>query len=137
MKTLLAVFTLVLVATTSVQAQTKWLTNHKEAMSIAEAQNKHILVFASDDFDSEGIINDELFNSEAFKTIQSNFVFLQLNVTTDSYNKRLAAHYSGVKTYPVLALIDKKGNPLGKSLHVFTTDHIQKFITVLKANIKA
>jgi len=137
MKKILALLMLVVSLSSTAQITENRLTNHKEAISIAESQNKNILIFALENSNVEAykILETELFNSEAFKAIQANFIFLELDVNADTYNKRLAAHYSGVKSTPVLALIDQKGNPIGQSLSDFNKESIQKFISFLKANI--
>ena len=138
MKKIILLMALTISVSAFAQKNTTWFTNHKEAISIAESQNKNILVFAFKNLDTETseVLQNALFNSEDFNTLASHFVFLKLDVNSDSYNKRLAAHYSGVKTLPVIALIDNKGNRIGTSLKTISHHNIQNFIKFLKDNIE-
>lgn len=134
MKKIFMILALLFSLSATSQIKKEWLSNHKEAMSIAETKAQHILVFAFDTTNSETykLLQAELFGSEDFQDLQSNFIFLKLDLNSDTYNQRLATHYTGVKSIPALALIDKKGNRIGSSLSSITAENIQKFISFLK-----
>ena len=121
----------------SLQAQ-NWLTSRKEAVTIATNESKQIIVYASENFESEEgkLIENELFNSETFNAIASNFVFLKLDIKKDITNRRWAIHYSGIKSVPFVTLIDTSENAVGPALSRINSENIQAYISYLKDSIK-
>ena len=132
---------LLLIVSVHLSAQTdtqKWLTNYKEAIKISETLNNPILVFVTDNTSVESykILQEQVFSSEDFKKYASSFVLLKLDITTDSYNKRLGSHYTKSNAVPALALVDKKGNTIGTALTEINSTTISDFMTFLKTKTK-
>lgn len=132
---------ILLIVSVNLYAQTEtqnWLTDYKEAFKVSETLKNPILVFVTDNTSGEKytVLQDQVFNSENFKKYASSFVLLKLDISIDSYNKRLASHYTKSNVVPALALIDEKGNTIGKVLTEINVNNISEFITFLKTQTK-
>ncbi|WP_152611321.1 thioredoxin family protein [Psychroserpens mesophilus] len=139
MKNLTIIFLLIVSVNLSAQTKTQnWLTDYQEATKTSETRNNPILVFVTDNTNSEkfNLLQDEVFNSEIFKRYASSFVLLKLDVTSDSYHKRLASHYTKSNNVPALVLIDDKGNSIEKALTEINSKNISEFMAFLKTKTK-
>jgi len=139
MKKLAIIILLIVSVNLSAQTNTqKWLTDYKEAIKVSETQNNPILVFVTDNATGESydILQDQVFDSENFKRYASSFVLLKLDISADSYHKRLASHYTKSNAVPALALIDEKGNTIDKALTEINSKNVSDFMTFLKTKTK-
>lgn len=132
---------LLLIVSVNLSAQTdtqNWLTDYKEAIKTSETLNNPILVFVTDNTlgESYKTLQEQVFNSENFKKYASSFVLLKLDITIDTYNKRLGSHYIKSNAVPALALVDEKGNTIGKTLTEINSKTVSEFITFLKTKTK-
>ncbi|WP_456442161.1 thioredoxin family protein [Psychroserpens sp.] len=132
---ILFIFSINLSAQTDTQ---NWLTDSKEASKASETLNNPILVFVTDNATGESydILQDQVFASEDFKRYASSFVLLKLDISSDSYNKRLASHYIKSDHVPALALVDEKGNTIEKALTEINSKNVSEFMTFLKTKTK-
>ena len=139
MKKLTVIFLFVFSINISAQTDTQnWLTDYKEASKASETLNNPILVFVTDNASGESydLLQDQVFNSENFKRYASSFVLLKLDISSDSYNKRLASHYAQSDNVPALALVDEKGNTIEKALTEINSKNVSEFMTFLKTKTK-
>ena len=139
MKKLTVIFLFVFSINLSAQTDTQnWLTDYKEASKASETLNNPILVFVTDNASgvSYDLLQDQVFNSENFKRYASSFVLLKLDISSDSYNKRLASHYAQSDNVPALALVDEKGNTIEKALTEINSKNVSEFMTFLKTKTK-
>ena len=139
MKKLAIIVLLIVSANLSAQTIThNWLTDNKEAIKASESLNNPILVFVTDNVSGEiyDTLQNQVFNSESFKRYASSFVLLKLDISADSYNKRLASHYTKSDKVPALALIDEKGNTIEKALTEINSNTISEFMAFLKTKTK-
>ncbi len=139
MKKLAIIVLLIVSANLSAQTIThNWLTDNKEAIKASESLNNPILVFVTDNVSGEiyDTLQNQVFNSESFKRYASSFVLLKLDISADSYNKRLASHYTKSDKVPALALIDEKGNTIEKALTEINSNTISEFMNFLKTKTK-
>lgn len=139
MKKLTIIILLIVSVNLSAQTNTKnWLTDFKEATKASETLKNPILVFVTDNTSGENytILQDQIFNSENFKKYASSFVLLKLDISTDSYNKRLASHYTKSDAVPALALVDEKGNTIEKALTEINSKTVSEFLIFLKTKTK-
>ena len=139
MKKLTVIFLFVFSINLSAQTDTQnWLTDYKEASKASETLNNPILVFVTDNASGESydLLQDQVFNSENFKRYASSFVLLKLDISSDSYNKRLASHYAQSDNVPALALVDEKGNTIEKALTEINSKNVSEFMTFLKTKTK-
>ncbi|WP_431136823.1 thioredoxin family protein [Psychroserpens mesophilus] len=139
MKTLTVILLLIVSVNLFAQNDTQnWLTDYKEAFKASETLNNPILVFVTDNTIGEeyNLLQNQVFNTEDFKKYVSSFVLLKLDVSTDSYHKRLASHYTKNNDVPALALIDKKGNTIENALTEINSESISEFMTFLKTKTK-
>ena len=139
MKKIAVIILLIVSVNLSAQTDTqKWLTDYKEATKVSETLNNPILVFVTDNTSGESydILQDQIFNSENFKRYASSFVLLKLDISTDSYNKRLAFHYTKSEAVPALVLIDEKGNTIEKALIEINSKNVSEFMIFLKTKTK-
>jgi len=132
---------LLLIVSVNLSAQTdmqNWLTDYKEAIKISETLNNPILVFVTDNTSGESYttLQEQVFDSENFKKYTSSFVLLKLDITTDTYNKRLASHYTKSNAVPALALVSEKGNTIGKTLTEINSKTVSEFMTFLNTKTK-
>jgi len=132
---------LLLIVSVNLSAQTdtqNWLTDYKEAIKTSETLNNPILVFVTDNTlgGSYKTLQEQVFNSENFKKYASSFVLLKLDITIDTYNKRLGSHYTKSNAVPALALVDEKGNTIGKTLTEINSKTVSEFMTFLKTKTK-
>ena len=118
------------------QQNVKWIDNNQQAIISAEDQGKNILVLIYEDsMNNVPMLNEQLFETESFKKIQSKFIFLKVDSSSSDYNTRLAEHYTaGIKDRPVLTLVDSRGNLIGNPLHFFSEDSIRSFLKLLTDN---
>ena len=139
MKKIAIIVLLIFSANLSAQTNTQnWLTDYKEAIKASELLNNPILVFVTDNTSVEvyDTLQNQVFNSENFKRYASSFVLLKLDISVDSYNKRLASHYTKSDKVPALALIDEKGNTIEKALTEINSNTISEFMNFLKTKTK-
>lgn len=139
MKKIIAIILFAFCANLSAQTNTlNWLTDYKEALKTSEKHNNPVLVFVEDDSNAKSyeVLKDQVFNSKAFKSYTSSFILLNLNTTTNSYNKRLAKHYAKSDAVPALVLVDENGNTIGKALTEFSSESISEFMSFLKTKTK-
>ena len=139
MKKLTVIFLFVFSINLSAQTDTQnWLTDYKEASKASETLNNPILVFVTDNASgvSYDLLQDQVFNSENFKRYASSFVLLKLDISSDSYNKRLASHYAQSDNVPAIALVDEKGNTIEKALTEINSKNVSEFMTFLKTKTK-
>lgn len=132
---------ILLIVSVNLTAQTesnKWLTDYKEAIKTSKTLNNPILVFVTDNTSGEiyNLLQDEIFNSVEFKRYATSFVLLKLDVSIDSYNKRLAFHYTKSEVVPALALVDETGNTIEKALTEINSKSVSDFMTFLKTKTK-
>ncbi len=134
MKKLIVIILLAFCANLSAQTKnTDWFSDYKEAINSSETLSLPMLVFITDNSEDESykLLQEEVFNSEDFKTIASNVVLLKLNTSENPYHKRLAKHYSKRDDVPALALIDESGNTIGKALTEISAKSISDFLKFL------
>ena len=139
MKKLTIIFLLIVSVNLSAQTDTQnWLTDYKEAIKSSETLNNPILVFVTDNTSGENynLLQEQVFNSENFKRYMSSFVLLKLDISSDSYHKRLASHYTKSDNVPALVLIDEKGNTIEKALTEINSKNISEFMAFLKTKTK-
>lgn len=119
-------------------AQTKntdWFSDYKDAIKSSESLSLPMLVFIIDNSEDKSykLLQEEVFNSEDFKTIASNVVLLRLDTSANPYHKRLAKHYSKRDVVPALALVDESGNTIGKALTDINAKTISDFLKFLNS----
>jgi thioredoxin-related protein len=139
MKKIAIIILLIVSINLSAQNDTQnWLTDYKEAIKVSETKNNPILVFVTNNTSGEryDLLQNDVFNSNEFKRYASSFVLLKLDISTDSYHKRLAAHYTKSNSVPALALVDKNGNTIDKALTEINSKNISEFMTFLKTKTK-
>ncbi len=123
-----------------------WQTDFTTAKEIASQENKPIvLVFQGSDWCAPCIKLDlEIWSTDTFKAYaKDNYVMLQadfprkkknaLSETQSKANAKLAETYNQEGMFPLVVILDKKGNVLGKTSYKKTTpkdyiEEINKFI---------
>jgi thioredoxin-related protein len=141
MKTLI----LLLLVTFSVNSQ-NWITDFSIAKAVASKENKPIiLVFQGSDWCAPCIkLNQEVWNTEIFKKYASeHYVMLQadfprkkknaLSYNQSSANAKLFEAYNKNGIFPLVVVLDIKGNKLGETSYKKSTpqryiDEINSFI---------
>ena len=111
----------------SVNAQ-EWMTDLEEAKKIATEQNLKILIsFQGSDWCAPCIkLNKEILSSEAFVTYaKSHFVMVKadfprrkknkLSAAQQKKNNQLAEKYDKQGIFPLVVMLDKNGNVLGRT----------------------
>lgn len=130
--------------TVTVSAQnSKWQNALNEAKTEAQAKNKMILVYLTneDSKSEEQQLERQLFDSPTFKGISSNYVLLRLKASkarrnsskTDIYETRLKKIYNHHNTFPMIVLADALGNRTGISLSDVSDSAITEFLTKLQS----
>lgn len=123
-----------------------WQTDFTEAKEIASHENKPIvLVFQGSDWCAPCIkLNLEIWSTDTFKAYaKDNYVMLQadfprkkknaLSETQTKVNAALAEAYNKEGMFPLVVVLDNKGNVLGKTSYKKTTpkayiEELNKFI---------
>ena len=117
----------------SLSAQ-KWLTNIDQAEENAQKQNRNIiLVFQGSDWCAPCIkLEKEIWSTDEFKSYaKDHFVLLKadfprkksnkLDKTQQELNNQLAEKYNNDGFFPLVVVLDKNGNVLGKTGYKKTT----------------
>ena len=115
---------LLFAATTAHAGKDGWLTNFDEALALAKAEGKHILVeFQGSDWCPPCIkLNNEVLTQDAFKALaESSLVLVDADFPRRSklpeaqqvHNDELARKF-GVQYFPTVLILDGEGNVLDK-----------------------
>ncbi|MBR9915527.1 MAG: hypothetical protein GYB32_11990 [Algicola sp.] len=134
------VFIVVLAVATQLNAQDQlpWLTNHDTALKLAKAEQKPLLVYVTNGVKTpaSALLNDQIFNTDTFKKLQSKVILLQLEVPSMEHaNYRLGIHYTKKTTTPGLGLVDADGDTIGEPLADITPESAKSFLLFLKSKL--
>ncbi len=124
-----------------------WQTNFESAKKSAIENNKSIiLVFQGSDWCAPCIkLDNEIWSSKEFKSFAKDNCILvkadfprrrknKLSKEQQKHNDALAEKYNSNGTFPLVVMLDNKGNVLGKTSYIKTTP--TKYIELLKKYIK-
>lgn len=127
MKTILTISLFIATTLTALNAQ-EWITDFKEAKTIATKENKTvILVFQGSDWCAPCIkLDQEIWQTQEFKVYaKEHFVMLKadfpkrkknaLSEAQQTHNNQLAETYNKNGYFPYVVILDAKGNVLGST----------------------
>ncbi|MDO1500399.1 thioredoxin family protein [Winogradskyella maritima] len=145
MKRLSGLLILIFFLSTNVSAQSsKWQSAFNTAKAEAQAQNKMILVYFTDNDSKsdEKVLYRQFWSSSTFKSMASNYVILNLKVSKERKNKanediyeaRLKKNFNNQDKYPMVVLADALGNRTGISLSEISEVAINEFLTKLQSH---
>ncbi|NMH88406.1 thioredoxin family protein [Flavivirga algicola] len=133
---------IVILLFTSLSFSQEWETNLNKAKSLAKEKNQNIvLVFSGSDWCAPCIkLEREVFDTNTFKAYsKDNFVMLKadfprrkknaLPKTQETHNKQLAERYNSKGYFPLVVVLNEKGNVLKELGYVKTTP--QGFIDLI------
>lgn len=103
----------------------KWLTSYDTAISKAKKQHKNVLVyFTGSDWCSPcKMLKTDLFETNKFQDLSKNYVLLYIDFPRNrdliseeqmTHNKKLLDKLNKKKVFPLLKILDAKGNELDK-----------------------
>lgn len=121
------IITIVVLVVTTFSFAQDWKYNFEEAKTLAKEQNKDIVViFSGSDWCAPCIrLDKNIWQSDAFKKesadkwilVKANFPRKkanQLSEEQETHNRNLAEKYNIEGSFPLVVLLDKDGNVLGK-----------------------
>jgi thioredoxin-related protein len=140
MKKIILIFVILLsVNMYSQEQQFEWETNFTTARASSKSQDKPILVYFTDNSNTEAniVLNSEFFQSKRFKDISNKMVLLLVDVSKEIVaNQRLNIHYNKANTFPTLVVLDANGYTLGDALNDINKDTIGSYFSFLDSKIK-
>lgn len=111
-----------------------WLTNYKTALTTAASLNQPILTFVTDGSNSKALqlLEEELFDTETFRSLKGKVVFLKMDITSSNVDaRRHATHFTKSESVPALGLVDQYKEMIGEPLNEITSENINAFIALL------
>ncbi|MBD0777671.1 thioredoxin family protein [Maribacter sp. ANRC-HE7] len=127
MKSLLFLFLVPLFLTTEMHTDmdkdTKWLTDFEKALKVAKKDHKNVLVYftGSDWCPPCKMLKTDLFDSAEFKALSKDYVLLYVDMPRNrdllspeqrEHNKDLLKKYNKKGVFPLLKIVNAKGNAL-------------------------
>ncbi|MDP5060631.1 MAG: thioredoxin family protein [Maribacter sp.] len=144
MKYFILLFMISLLATAQADlnnvGDSKWLTNYDSAISKAKKQHKNVLVYftGSDWCPPCKMLKTDLFETHEFQELSSNYILLYVDVPRNRdlisekqmvHNKELLTKLNKKKVFPLLTVLDSKGNELdqlsGYSMNGVVDSHLK------------
>lgn len=144
MKYFILLFMIPLLATAQADlnnvGDSKWLTNYDSAISKAKKQHKNVLVYftGSDWCPPCKMLKTDLFETHEFQELSSNYILLYVDVPRNRdlisekqmvHNKELLTKLNKKKVFPLLTVLDSKGNELdqlsGYSMNGVIDSHLK------------
>ena len=124
------------------EKQFNWKTSFEEARLASKDQNKPILVFFTNQQDSESLktLRSDFFGTDTFKSLSNKMILLfvdaserSTSITPDQKmkNQRLVIHYNKLNVFPSLMALDFNGKVLGTSLTQISKENINNYFTFL------
>ncbi|HIP33197.1 MAG TPA: thioredoxin family protein [Bacteroidia bacterium] len=132
---------------TETELKLNWLTSFEQAKTLAEKQNKKILMsFSGSDWCANCMRLDKtLFQAEEFKMYaEKNLILLKVDFPSrkknalsneqQDHNDKLADKYNQKGMFPNVAIVDYKGGVLGNMKHPLNSasDYIENIKGILK-----
>ena len=127
MKSILFLFLAPLLFSVQIEAEvnkdTTWLTDYEKAIKLANKENKNVLVyFTGSDWCPPCIkLKTDLFDSKAFTELSTDYVLLYVDMPRNrdlltpgqmQHNKDLLKKYNKKGVFPLLTIVNEKGNVL-------------------------
>ncbi|MDV7140499.1 thioredoxin family protein [Maribacter sp. TH_r10] len=105
------------------EKDTKWLTDYEKAIKRAKKEDKNVLVFftGSDWCPPCKMLKTDLFESAEFKALAEDYVLLYIDMPRNKdllthdqlkHNKELLKKYNKKGVFPLLTIVNEKGNAL-------------------------
>ncbi|MRX64631.1 thioredoxin family protein [Maribacter luteus] len=105
------------------EKDTKWLTDYEKAIKRAKKEDKNVLVYftGSDWCPPCKMLKTDLFESAEFKALAEDYVLLYVDMPRNKdllthdqlkHNKELLKKYNKKGVFPLLTIVNEKGNAL-------------------------
>ncbi|WP_282056062.1 thioredoxin family protein [Maribacter luteus] len=105
------------------EKDTKWLTDYEKAIKRAKKEDKNVLVYftGSDWCPPCKMLKTDLFESAEFKALAKDYVLLYVDMPRNKdllthdqlkHNKELLKKYNKKGVFPLLTIVNEKGNAL-------------------------
>lgn len=129
------------------EKQFNWNTNFEDARKASKNQDKPILVFFTNQQDSENLrtLRSDFFGTDTFKELSDKMILLLIDTSERNSsltaeqkmkNQRLVIHYNKSDAIPALIALDFNGGVLGESLSQVSKENIDNYFTFLKTITK-
>jgi len=123
----------------------KWLTDYDTAISIAKQQKKNVLAYftGSDWCPPCKMLKTDLFDTNKFKELSSNYVLLYIDVPKSKdlltekqmvHNKNLLVKLNKKKVFPLLKILDSKGKELDRQSGYSMNGVVDSHLKLLEKN---
>ncbi|MCP4976932.1 MAG: thioredoxin family protein [Maribacter sp.] len=120
----------------------KWLTDYDKALKEATKESKNVLVYftGSDWCPPCKMLKTDLFDSQEFKAISKDYVLLYVDVPRNSdlltpeqmaHNKEVMGKYNKKGVFPLLKIVNGKGNALDEYSGYSMNGEIQYHLDLL------
>jgi len=120
----------------------KWLTDYDKALKAATKENKNVLVYftGSDWCPPCKMLKTDLFDSVEFKAISEDYVLLYVDVPRNrdllapeqfAHNKEVMMKYNKKGVFPLLKIVNGKGNALDEYSGYSMNGEIQYHLELL------
>jgi hypothetical protein len=124
------------------EKQFNWKTSFEEASLASKNQNKPILVFFTNQQDSESLktMRSDFFGTDTFKMLSDKMILLfvdaserNTSISADQKmrNQRMIIHYNKSNAFPAVMALDFNGKVLGESLTQISKQNISNYFTFL------
>ncbi|MEH6680044.1 MAG: thioredoxin family protein [Sediminicola sp.] len=106
-----------------VPSEIPWLTDYEQALRAAEKEKKNVLLYftGSDWCPPCRLLKKDLFDTETFSIASKGFILLYVDMprkkgviteTQLAHNKELLSKFNERGVFPLVTILDPKGNPL-------------------------
>lgn len=120
----------------------KWLTDYDKAMKVAEKESKNVLVYftGSDWCPPCKMLKTDLFDSAEFKALSEEYVLLYVDMPRNrdllsteqmAHNKEVMGKYNKKGVFPLLKIVNAKGNALDEYSGYSMNGEIQYHLELL------
>ena len=121
----------------------KWLTDYDNALKEAKKEDKNVLVYftGSDWCPPCKMLKTDLFDSTEFKALSENYVLLYVDIPRNQdlltpgqmeHNKEVMVKYNKKGVFPLLKIVNAKGNALDEYSGYSMNGQIQYHLELLK-----
>lgn len=147
MKTALILFILPIFLSTQADfdavKDSKWLTNYENALKEAKKEDKNVLVYftGSDWCPPCKMLKTDLFDSAVFKALSEDYVLLYVDIPRNrdlltpeqmAHNKEVMVKYNKKGVFPLLKIVNAKGNALDEYSGYSMNGEIQYHLELLR-----
>ncbi|MEX0273598.1 MAG: thioredoxin family protein [Flavobacteriaceae bacterium] len=127
------------------QGEAHWLTKYDKAIKVAQKENKNVLVYftGSDWCAPCKKLKTDLFDTDAFADISKDYVLLYVDYPRNQdllsddqkkHNKQLVSKLNTRGVFPLLKVLNKRGNALDEYSGYSMTGDVQHHLNFLKKN---